>query len=58
MHINNLKVGQANFANKTESQFYEYSNELHMWKQKYNDLELIYNQMNEDKDKRIRELGN
>lgn len=27
------------------------------WKQKYSDLELAYNRMNEDKDRKIKELS-
>ena len=46
------KVGGGN--KNTESQFYEYTNELMTWKQKYNDLELIFNRAIEDKDRQIK----
>jgi hypothetical protein len=47
----NSKVGKNP---NSESQFQEYANDLQNWKIKYMDLELAYNRMNEDKDKKIK----
>ena len=54
----NISKGHRIPAGKVnnESQFQSYAYDLEKWKEKYNDLELCFNKMTEDKDRIIREL--
>lgn len=53
--VHRAPVGKMNNVNN-ESQFQSYAYDLEKWKEKYNDLEICFNKMNEDKDKLIKDL--
>lgn len=54
---NNFRENKSKIIPNNSVQFENFVGELNNWKIKYNDLQLIFNKMSADKDKKIKQLS-